>query len=92
MLFRSFSFEQANIDCVKEALFLSDKNGNRLYGKTGTGKTGNDDVMGWFVGYVETDNNTYFIAVCLQDQCNANGNNAVEIAYLILENFGIEAK
>lgn len=87
-----FSFEQANIDCVKEALFLSDKNGNRLYGKTGTGKTGNDDVMGWFVGYVETDNNTYFIAVCLQDQCNANGNNAVEIAYLILENFGIEAK
>ncbi len=85
-----FLFKEDNLDAVKDALYISDYNGNRLYGKTGTGKKGSNDVMGWFVGYVETDNNTYFITVCLQDEANANGNNAAEIAYSICDKLGIQ--
>lgn len=86
----SFGFAEANIAAVKEAILLSDNNGNKLYGKTGTGKIGNNDVNGWFIGYVETKTNTYLFAISLQDKSNANGNNAVQIAYTIFETIGIE--
>lgn len=85
----SFGFSEANIDAIKEAIFLSDNNGNKLYGKTGTGKVGSNDVNGWFIGYVEADYNTYFFAISLQDESNASGNNAVQIAYSIFETMGI---
>lgn len=85
-----FLFKEDNLDAVKDALYISDYTGNRLYGKTGTGKKDNNDIIGWFVGYVETDNNTYFITVSLQDEANANGKNAAQIAYQICEKLGIQ--
>ncbi len=89
LYYNDFSFDKANTDAVKEALFVSDNNGNKLYGKTGTGTAHGNDVMGWFVGYVETENNVYFVTVSLQDEANANGDAAVQIAYSIFEGLGI---
>lgn len=84
-----FGFNESNVEAVKNAIFLSENNGNKLYGKTGTGKVGSNDVNGWFVGYAEVKGNTYFFAVNLQDESNANGNAAVQITYSIFEKMGI---
>lgn len=84
-----FGFNESNVEAVKNAIFLSENNGNKLYGKTGTGKVGSNDVNGWFVGYAEVKGNTYFFAVNLQDENNANGNAAVEITCSIFERMGI---
>ena len=59
MLLRKFyhndwQMKQENLQAVKDALFLTERNGCRLYGKTGTGRTDGRDVSGWFVGYVES--------------------------------------
>lgn len=86
-----FKFDEMNIDVVKQALFISDNNGNKLYGKTGTGRNGCYEVSGWFIGYVETNTNkTYFFAVNLQNKDHANGNAAIEITQEIFEEMGIE--
>lgn len=85
-----FGFNDVNIDAVKQSLYICECDGNALYGKTGTGVKGNNDVNGWFVGYVEADNNTYFFAVNLQDDSNANGSAAAEIAYAVFEEMGIK--
>lgn len=85
-----FGFNETNVNAIKDAILLSDNNGNKLYGKTGSGKVGSHDVNGWFIGFIETGNTTYFFVISLQDEDNANGNNAVQIAYSIFEKMGIE--
>lgn len=84
-----FGFEEANVQAVKDAIYLSERDGSRLYGKTGTGRSGDQDVSGWFVGYLETSDNTYFFAVSLQDGSNANGTAAVQILYAIFEDMNL---
>lgn len=85
-----FGFDNANVNAVKKAIFISDYNGIRLYGKTGTGRIGSNDVNGWFIGFVEAKDNTYFFAVNIQDESNANGNAAVHIAQSVFEKMGIK--
>lgn len=60
-----------------------------LYGKTGTGRVNGKDVNGWFVGYIESDNNTYYFATNIQAPSNATGSQATEITETILSDFGI---
>ena len=81
---------KANVSAIKDAIFIAERNGYRLYGKTGTGKIGNNDVSGWFIGFVETKDNVYFFAVNLQDDANANGNAAVLTTFSIFETMGIK--
>lgn len=85
-----FGFRDDSISAVKDSLALSISNSLRLYGKTGTGKIDNTNVAGWFVGYVETQDNTYFFAVYLCTNDGADGAAATQIAVEILENMGIE--
>ena len=47
------------------------------------------DVNGWFVGYIESDNNTYYFATNIQAPSNATGSQATEITETILSDFGI---
>lgn len=35
----------------------------KLYGKTGTGEISDDEIIGWYVGFLETDDNTYIFAM-----------------------------
>lgn len=85
-----FGFDEYNINAVKEALYLSENDNAKLYGKTGTGKVGSNDVSGWFIGYVETPNNVYFFAVNLQGHDHANGDVAAKITYSIFNTMGIK--
>lgn len=85
-----YGFDSANIETIKNAIFLSESGGNKLYGKTGTGRRNENDVNGWFIGYVDTADNTYFFAVNLQGENNANGNTATEITYSIFDRMGIK--
>ncbi|MFD1413152.1 BlaR1 family beta-lactam sensor/signal transducer [Oceanobacillus jeddahense] len=80
-----FNFQEEHIQAVKDALQMEEKDGNALYGKTGTGNVNGKDINGWFVGFVETDTNTYFFATNIQDEDNASGSIATEITLAILK-------
>jgi len=81
-----FDFDPANVATVRNALALTESG---LYGKTGTGRFNGANIAGWFVGYVETLDNTYFVAVYLCSD-DADGAAATEIAVEILKEMGIE--
>ena len=86
MYSNDFGFSDANIDAVIDAMELNDAG---LYGKTGTGRLDDINVAGWFIGFVETDANTYFFAVYLNSDSGADGAMAYETAQNILENMNI---
>ncbi len=61
----------------------------QIYGKTGTGRVDEQDVNGWFVGYAETQNGTYFFAANIQGDADANGTNAANITASVLSDMNI---
>ena len=85
----NFHFDRKNIQAVKNALLLSTTSSGSLYGKTGTGRVNGKDVNGWFIGYIETANNTYYFATNIQAPSNATGSQATEITESVLSNLGI---
>ena len=85
----SFEFSPENINAVKDAILLSSSDAGTLYGKTGTGRVDGQDVNGWFVGFVETADNTYFFATNIGADSNATGSNATEITMSILSDMNI---
>lgn len=80
-----FQFKEQNTQAVKNAMRLSPSDKGILYGKTGTGAVNNENINGWFIGYVETSNNTYFFATNIQSDSNADGATASEITLNILQ-------
>lgn len=90
-LLRSFytneqHFDPVNVETVKSALALEEKGDARLYGKTGTGVVNGETVNGWFIGFVETNEDTWFFATNIDD---ASGSKAAEITMSILKNIGL---
>ena len=85
----NFHFDSKNIQAVKNALLLSTTSSGSLYGKTGTGRVNGKDVNGWFIGYIETANNTYYFATNIQSSFGATGSQATEITESVLSNLGI---
>ena len=85
----SFDFDSENIDAVKDAIHLSSHDGATLYGKTGTGRINGQDVSGWFVGFVETNNQAYFFATNIGADKDATGSRAAEITMEILKDINI---
>lgn len=84
-----FGFEDKNIQTVKDSLALEVYDGSRLSGKTGTGNVNGKNINGWFIGYVETKDNTYFFATNIQNEDNSYGSKAAEITLSILRDKGI---
>lgn len=84
-----FGFDPQNINAVKNAICLSTSTKGTLYGKTGTGRVNNQDVNGWFIGYVESAGHTYFFASNIQASHGATGSNASRIALSILSDLNI---
>jgi len=82
------------IDIVKDLILLSNENGIKLSGKTGSGQNSNINksniinINGWFIGYVEKDNNVYFFATNIESdettKQSADGQQAKEITFKIL--------
>ena len=77
-------FKKENIDTVKNALKLSEKNGAVLSGKTGTGAVNGENINGWFIGYVEKGGKTFIFAANIQNEDNAKGSTAANITLSIL--------
>ena len=76
-------------DAVKDAICLSSSDAGTFYGKTGTGRVDGQDVNGWFIGYIETADNTYFFATNIGADSGATGSNATEITMSILSDMNI---
>ncbi|WP_121662213.1 BlaR1 family beta-lactam sensor/signal transducer [Metabacillus litoralis] len=89
LYFNEFSFDHSNIQTVKDSLLLEDSNELRLSGKTGTADLNGENVNGWFIGYVESADNTFFFAVHIKGEKDAGGSDAAKIALSILEKEGI---
>ena len=85
----SFGFAPENINAVKDAICLSSSDTGTFYGKTGTGRVDGQDVNGWFIGYIETADNTYFFATNIGADSDATGGNATEITMSILSDMNI---
>ena len=85
----SFGFAPENINAVKDAICLSASDAGTFYGKTGTGRVNGQDINGWFIGYIETADNTYFFATNISADSDATGGNATEITMSILSDMNI---
>lgn len=84
-----FGFNEENVQFIKDILKLETKDNATLYGKTGTGTVNGKNVNGWFVGYVETENNTYFFVTNIENDHHASGSAAAKITKSILHDKGI---
>lgn len=84
-----FGFDPENVNAVKDSMFLSSSETGRFYGKTGTGSVDGHDVNGWFVGFMETADNTYFFATNIGADEDASGINASKITLSILSDLNI---
>ncbi|WP_436374696.1 BlaR1 family beta-lactam sensor/signal transducer [Cytobacillus sp. BC1816] len=84
-----FGFKEKNIQTVKDSIKLEGKEGSLLSGKTGTGTVNGKTINGWFIGYVELGQDTYFFATNIQNEDNSNGSKAAEITLSILKKKGI---
>jgi len=83
-------FEARHIDIVKDAMQLSVRDNAMLSGKTGTGLINSARGMnGWFIGFVESNSNTFFFGTYIQGEYNAGGSTASLITLAILEHMGI---
>lgn len=84
-----FGFNEKNIQLIKDVIKLETKDSATLYGKTGTGMVNGENVNGWFIGYIEIENNTYFFATNIENDHHATGSIAAEITKSILHKKGI---
>lgn len=84
-----FGLKEKNVQTVKDTIRLEGKAGKQLSGKTGTGAVNNKNINGWFIGYVETHENTYFFATNIENEDKAKGSKAAEITLSILKDKGI---
>lgn len=67
----------------------SSSNAGRFYGKTETRRVDSHDINGWFVGLLETTDNTYFFATNIGADRDATGSNASKITLSILSDLNI---
>ena len=84
-----FDFAPENINAVKNSICIFSSEGKNFYGKTGTGRVDGQDVNGWFVGLLETADNTYFFATNIQNDSDATGSKAAEITKAVLSDLNL---
>lgn len=82
-------FTLENVKAVKDAIHISSSSFGEFYGKTGTGRVNGQDINGWFIGFIENADNTYFFATNIQYEKQATGRKATEITLSILSDLNI---
>jgi len=79
-------FSQRSMDIVKEIMIAEENTDYIIRGKSGWSSQDNKDI-GWYIGYLETKDNVYYFANCIQT-ADLNNNNfgkaRKEIVYQIL--------
>ncbi|WP_371363681.1 Methicillin resistance mecR1 protein [Sporomusa rhizae] len=78
-----------NVEVVKRNITLSESDGIRLMGKTGSGFENGKWKLGWFVGSVEKQGKHYYFATNIQAPDGAIGGKAREITKAILKDLGV---
>ncbi len=78
-------YRHENVEAVKDSLEISPG----FYGKTGSGMVNGKEVNGWFIGFVETEDNVWFFALNMNDDDQASGSKAAQTAVEILRDRGI---
>lgn len=84
-------FSASGIEKVEGMMAIKDTMGYSIKGKTGWAEQDNQDI-GWFIGYIETKNDTYFFANCIQSSDPGNSyfeNARMNIAYRIFQDLKI---
>jgi len=87
----SLPFSQRTMNVVKNIMVVNDSVGFVMRAKTGWGVQNNQDI-GWYVGYIETSDNVYYFANCIQSSSPDNHKFAaarIEIVYSILHDLKI---
>ncbi|HOS47570.1 MAG TPA: class D beta-lactamase [Bacteroidia bacterium] len=84
-------FSQRTMNIVKNIMVVDDSTGFVMRAKSGWGFQNNQDI-GWYVGYIETADNVYYFANCIQ--CSSPDNQKfaaarMEIVYSILRELKI---
>lgn len=85
-------FSQRSMDIVKNIMMSKDTSGYVMRAKTGWGSHGNKDI-GWYVGYLETNDNVYYFANCIQTSDFNNNDFArarTDIVYLVLDDLKLK--
>jgi beta-lactamase class D len=90
-------FDRRNINILKKIMRLEAKNNKTLYGKTGSGlsspgfqfQPGDQNVNGWFIGFVEMNNVVYYFATNIGAKKDATGQKAKNITVAVLNNLNI---
>lgn len=85
----NLEFTPENVKAVKDAIHISSSSFGDFYGKTGTGRVNGQDINGWFIGFIESQNNTYFFATNIQSEQRATGSKASDITLSILSDLNI---
>ena len=85
----SLGFTPENVNAVKDAIHISSASFGNFYGKTGTGRVNGQDINGWFIGFIENRDNTYFFATNIQNKQHATGSKASDITLSILSDLNI---
>ncbi len=84
-----FGFTPENVAAVKDSISLCAGKNGTLCGKTGTGEENGQNVLGWFIGYLEKDGSVYYFATSLQNERDADGSAATALTLEILESLGL---
>lgn len=85
----NLGFTSENVKAVKDSIHISNSSYEDFYGKTGTGRVNGQDINGWFIGFIENADNTYFFATNIQNEQCAAGSKASDITLSILSDLNI---
>ena len=89
LLSGDFDVSDRTLDILRQITELTRTERGILYGKTGSGMTSGEWVLGWFVGFVEVPENRYYFACNITGGENPAGFNAREITERILSDAGL---
>ena len=84
--------QKENVQYIKSTLLLQQQGQTSLYGKTGSGKINGHEVNGWFIGFIEKNTHTYYVATYIKGEDDVNGMKAAEITLSLLDELGIIKK
>ena len=86
---QNLGFTPENVKAVKDSIHIFSSSSGDFYGKTGTGRVNGQDINGWFIGFIENTDNTYFFATNIQSKQHATGSKASDITLSILSDLNI---
>ncbi len=84
-------FSKRTQEIVKDIILYESTDNYKLYGKTGSGDCWNDKVIGWYVGFLETESNAYIFAmnIFVNDFDDLENNMRIEMTKNILKGLNI---